>query len=319
MRQSSGSRWWCTTHCLRGAVVAGMMIASDSSLAQAQAATAPAGAPPAVTTEDIQAAVDRAALGTWDRFSARVSIRSQVVDAAGNAAGPAAPDQEVVWERSASGGGWHTTLTLTGAARPKVQSRAGSVALPEPPTVVRIEDDEDGTSPRFYTKAGVQVALPSSDRLARLGISSVTDLRAIAQGATTSPSGSNQFQWIQSFVLSPATKAARVASVERAYGRRVGTVRGLAQYLRDDAEGRHELLVDDVSGAAVEANRTAGGTLVSHTTFSYERAVSGALVRRAVRVERTLPESTERSSSPGPRLITEFTYSNVRLDRKGGR
>ena len=302
-----------------GAVVAGMMIAGGSSLAGARAAAAPTGAQPAVTTEDIQAAVDRAALGTWDRFSARVSIRSQVVDAAGNAAGPAAPDQEFIWERSTSGRGWHTTLTLTGASRPKVQSRAGSVALSEPPTVVRIEDDEDGTSPRFYTKAGVQIASPSSARLARLGVSSVTDFPGIAHGGAASPAGSNQFQWIQSFVLSPTTKSARVASLERAFGRRVGTVRGLAQYLRDDAGGRHELLVDEVSGAPVEANWTEGGKLVSQTHFSYERAVSGALVRRAVRVERALPESAGSSSSSGRRLITELTYSNVRLDQKGGR
>jgi len=296
-----------------------MLIVSGSPRVWAQAVAVPNGAQPTVRIENIQAVVDRAALGTWDRFSVRVSIHTQVVDGAGNAAGPAAPDHEFIWERSASGGGWHTTLTLAGAARPTVQSRAGSVALPEPPTVARIEDDENGSTPRFYTKAGVPIAMPTAARRARYGPSAIADLSSMAPLGATPSVDSNPSRWIHSFILSPASRSERMAGIERRFGRRAGTVRGLAQYLRDDAEGRHELLVDEASGAPVEANRVEGGKLVSHTRFSYDRAVSGALVRRGVRVERALPDSAGASASPGRRLITELTYSSVQLDQKGGR
>src|SRR5262249_53416279 len=148
-----------------------------------------------------------------------------------------------------------------------------SVALAEPPTVARIEDDEDGSSPRFYTKAGVPIAMPTAARRARYGPSPIADLSSMAALGASSSVDSNPSRWIHSFILSPASTSERMARIGRQFGRRAGTVRGLAQYLRDDAAGRHELLVDETMGAPVEANRVEGGKLVSHTRFSYDRSV----------------------------------------------
>jgi hypothetical protein len=107
-----------------------------------------------------------------------------------------------------------------------------------------------------------------------------------------------------------------VQAFGRQFGAKVGTVRGLGRYVRDDADGRRELLIDELEGVPVEANVVQHGALVSHSTFEYERTVSGTLIRKAVRHERALPVSAGVGSL---RMITDVSYGSIRLDQKGVR
>jgi hypothetical protein len=73
---------------------------------------------------------------------------------------------------------------------------------------------------------------------------------------------------------------------------------------------RRRLLVDEQSAVPIESNLVRNGVLVSHTTFAYEQAASGVLVRRGVRHEGLVS---------GQRVITEVSYGDIRLDQNGGR
>jgi hypothetical protein len=133
-----------------------------------------------------------------------------------------------------------------------------------------------------------------------------------AQGIQAMPVGAAN-EWIDAFIMPPAKRVQRLNAFERQFGQARESVRGLRRHLRRQGDGEREVLVDEEVGVPVEANLVEGGELVAHSTFAYERAASGALVRRGVRTERVLP------GSHGARLVTDVRFSDVAVEQRGGR
>lgn len=301
--------------------------------------------PPAID-EGAQVLAQRAAAGTWDTFTARVTIRRQWVSDAGTPVGPPAPEHEYLWERELTARGWANRMTVVDRSGPVVRTRQGDQALSAASiaekAIARMEDREDGSAPRFFNRAGVELRpswRPTSSNAPRGGDAAVAgpggeaaiggrggesaiggiDAALLAPAAGSGPRPSSGREWVQGFVMPPGRSSTRLQSVTKGYGRRAGWVRGYGQYVRDDGRRRLELLVDEQDGVPMEANVVEDGALRSHTTFRYERSISGALVRRGVRVEVATPPSSTSGPVPGARVVTDVTYSQVRLLTKGGR
>lgn len=293
-----------------------------------------------------QQLVDRAAADSWDTFTARVVVRRQLIGAGGQLVGPRmATDarEEFIWQRMKTSTGWKTTMTLVDGVPRTVRSLRGDVPLPVAPTVSRIEDAEDGTGPRLFDRAGVRLSGPSDALRARVGMSATgaveqavpgvgPGLAASATQAGTDVPLAEGRGWVRALIMSPADQPVRLRSMEQKFGRRVGLVRGLGRYVRDRVDPErgvvvHEALVDEQGGVPIEVNVMEGGALVSHSLFAYERAVTGAMVRRGVRIERLLSGSSTREDgalgralgASGARIVSEVSYSDIRLEQKGGR
>lgn len=295
-----------------------------------------------------QQLVDRAAADSWDTFTARVVVRRQLIGAGGQPVGPrmaADAREEFIWQRMKTSTGWKTTMTLVDGVPRTVRSLRGDVPLPVAPTVSRIEDDEDGTGPRLFDRAGVRLSGPSDALRARVGMSATGAVEAVpgvgpglaasaAQAGTDVPLAEGR-GWVRALIMSPADQPVRLRSMAQKFGKRVGLVRGLGRYVRDRVDPErgvvvHEVLVDEQGGVPIEVNVMEGGALVSHSLFAYERAVTGAMVRRGVRTERLLSGSSTRedgalgralgvSGASGARIVSEVSYSDIRLEQKGGR
>jgi hypothetical protein len=267
-----------------------------------------------------QQLVDRLSRGAWDTFRARIAVRRQVVAADGSPVGLAAMTTEYTWERTKTASGWKTTMTMVGAPRVRVQARTGPVTLPAAPTVVKTEDLGDGSAPRFWDVNGAEIKMPSAVKQARvmgpaatgLGASMAEEVLAGAHGVGTVPPGGTT-DWIDAIIMPDAMRMQRLSAFDRQFGRRRGVVRGLSRHLRQQSDGEREVLVDEEVGVPVEANLVAtNGELVAHSTFAYERAASGAVLRRGVRTERML------SGSNGTRIVTEVSFSDITVEQRGG-
>jgi hypothetical protein len=266
-----------------------------------------------------QQLVDRVARDPWDTFRARIAVRRQVVAADGAPVGLAATTTEYTWERTKTASGWKTTMTMVGASRVRVQSRIGPVTLPDAPTVVKTEDPGDGSAPRFWDVNGAEIKMPSAAKQARvmgqdatgLGASMAEGVLAGAHGVRTVPPG-GATDWIDAFIMPDAKRPQRLSAFDLQFGRRRGVVRGLSRHLRQQGDGEREVLVDEEVGVPVEANLVAAnGELVAHSTFVYERAASGAVLRRGLRTERM-------SGSDGTRIVTEVSFSDITVEQRGG-
>jgi hypothetical protein len=294
-----------------------------------------------VQSQSVQDLADRAAAGTWDTCTLHIAVRHYLVAADGQPTGPAPMVQELVWERTRAGargpgGGWTTTMRLVSTTAPVVRSRLGAATLPALPTVARIEDAEDGTPPRFFDRAGTQVAPPSESlrNRARQALTSVAGGRVVASldpavveraVALPVPPAAAGREWIASLVMPTSSRAQRLEAFQRQFGPSTGTVRGLTQFARRGPDGRREVLVDGQSGVPIESNVVVDDTLVTHSTFAYEAAASGVLLRRGARIERVLNRAagasdiTATAAPAAARVVTEVTFRDVRLDQKGGR
>lgn len=330
-------------------VLAVLTLASVAATAAAQTRAA--------VNDGVQQLAEKAASGRWDRFSAHIIVKRGWISSA--AAGglavrppvlPADLIDEYVWERARTVNGWHTTVTLVAATAGSVQTSTGRVSLPLD-RAVRMEDAEDGTAPKFFDRDGVPL-LPSSapawERFTAMtrtpqGTVALDGAPATARGMTgpfVRPGAGRE--WVNALVLSPAQRSERVSRLERQFGPRAGWVRGYGQYLKTSGARSVEVLVDEQDGVPVEANVAEQGRLQTHTTFAYERAASGALMRKSVRLEQAwtgdegLPGagangSTAAAAIAGPspqggtarsdgRIVTEVTFEQVQLSTapKGG-
>ena len=274
---------------------------------------------PAIPTADRAsvAATGTDPTGSWDTFVADVTIRRSMVSADGRPVGVPAPVAQYHWERSQAGAGWKTIITVVPVSPPTVRSLNGVVPLDHPPSVLRIEDDEDGTPPRVYNRNGEPVTLPTAEALRRL-------LKAPEGPGPTQPrpsSGPNPAprpavgpgrEWIDAFIAMPAGRASRRQTLERQYGTAAGRVRGLDQFVTTSGDTTVEVLADPESLVPVEMNIARNGALVSHTTFRYGRGVGGSQVRRALRSEQLVADGT------GERAVTDVEFTHVRLERRKG-
>jgi hypothetical protein len=296
----------------RGAVAAG-------SIGQHPAWTADP-APLASNGMTAQQLVDRIGQSGWDTFSARMVVRRQMVAADGSSVGTPPATTEYTWERTRRGAGWKTTMTMVTAPEVRVKARSGVVTLPQSPTVTKMEDLGDGSAPRSWALNGTEIKMPSPARQVRvmgldatvLGASMAEDMLQGAYGVRAVPHAASP-NWIDVFIMPMAGRRQRLEAFERQFGRRRGVVQGLSRHVRQEGEGEREVLVDDETGVPIEANLVARGELIAHSTFSYNRAVSGAIVRRGVHTERVL------SGSRGARMVTEMSFNDITVEQRGGR
>ena len=210
--------------------------------------------------------------------SVDVTVTHAVIDAAGQATGPAAPPVAYRLERVRTDTGWKTVMTY----RPV----AGSTAKPSILDRARVEYDE--STGRLQIRDG--------------------DGRAIDMPASEAPAGPLP-AWtgqslLDSLEMRPDGKPERLELLEETFGRARGKVRGLDRFLanRDD-EITEEVLADPETSAPVEINTARGGRLEQRIVFEYEKRPGGALRRRSMRSESLIPDSD------GRRVVTVVSFA----------
>ena len=90
----------------------------------------------------------------WNTFSAEVTLNRYEIGADGKPAGFKAPVVTYRFERIAAPSGWRTVFSLIAAERQKVQPLKGREREVDSLSVVRLEDDGDGTPIRVTTRDG---------------------------------------------------------------------------------------------------------------------------------------------------------------------
>jgi len=251
----------------------------------------------------------------WDTVSVDIAVTRSHVGRDGKPKKKKGGAATYRWERSQTANGWRTSITTLSQAKPAVKSLDGvrELELPSDLVPVRIEDDEDGTSVRFFNARGKEIVPPSKDELRKR-------LPALAVPRPPAPADLQQRRrvtgrdWLDTFVVHKGKKEKRRKGLEDRFGRARGQVKGLERFLMASNDGEEEVLVDQEFGVPVELNRVRKGTLVSHTTLEYERAADDALVRRSMRTEQTIDEGPD----AGDRLVADVQFENLRIERKGG-
>ena len=258
--------------------------------------------PPPVAAEELSTNDD------WDTLVADVTVLTRRVTRRGDPMGFAAAPWRYRLERSRTPGGWRTAFTIQSPGGRALLTPSGSTPSDDSNEIARIEDDEDGSSPRFYDRRGRAVSAPA----AALAAVRPTDVAAFLHPAARRSvrRAASDSSWVQGLLAAPHARSERRAALEGRHGRAVGQVRGLDRYLSADGDRLREVLVDPVSALAVEINVTRAGTLISQRTTSYVPGANGTLVKRRVRSERLL------SDESGTRAITDIEFTGVRLERR---
>jgi hypothetical protein len=252
----------------------------------------------------------------WDTFSADVTIRRHMLTAEGKASAEA-PTVRYRWTRAQRAGGWRSTIEITGLAAPTIRSPKGPVLLDRPASVVRIEDDEDGTPLRVFDRRGWPVRLPSVEDRRVLGDPVEGSLRVpalpeLAHVDAKRPADRGR-DWVDAFIAVPSRKSARREALNRRFGRANGRVRNLDRFVNGDANQTLEVLTDRTTAVPVEINVARDGGLVAWSTLTYDSAANGTLRRRAVHTEQRM------SARSAERAVAHIELSNLRLERRGVR
>ena len=90
----------------------------------------------------------------WNTFSAELTFNRYEIGADGTHAGFKAPVVTYRFERIAAPAGWRTVFSLVAAERQKVQQLKGREREVDSLSVVRLEDDGDGTPIRVTRRDG---------------------------------------------------------------------------------------------------------------------------------------------------------------------
>jgi hypothetical protein len=260
----------------------------------------------------------------WNTFSAEVTIRRGVRDAAQQPVGNEGPAVKYRWERTQSGGRWKTTMSVVRGARPDVVTPTGqSQAIP--PVVARIEDEGDGAGPRFYSLQGTLLRPPVASDRQKMGASDSvfanTDALVFANTnglmrPSAAPAGNRARladegrEWVEAVLPSLEKKSARETALQQRFGKALGKLRGLDRYVQTIADETTEVLAHDDWGVPVEINVVRGGVLESHASFSYEAGPAGSLVRRSSHAEHAIKDMK------GARMVLDVELANVKLEER---
>jgi len=228
-----------------------------------------------------------------------------------------APTVRYRWTRSERAGGWKSTIEVTGLAAPAIQSLKGPVLLDQPTSVVRIEDDEDGTPLRVFDRHGRAMRLPSIEDRHVLGepVAGVLRVPALPELAHSDARrrADHSRDWVDAFIAVPHRKSARRDALNRRFGGAEGRVRDLDRFVTADGNHTMEVLTDRTSAVPIEINVARDGMLVTQSTLTYDAESGGTLRRRAVHTEQRL------STTADERAVAHVELSNIRLERRGGR
>ncbi len=296
------------------ALVVAIVGTSSASLAQT------GGSPRATTQNGAKVSLSS---NQWNTFVADVTVRATHVTSDGTPLGTPAAPMQYQWERSQSGAGWKTVMTIAERTI-TLGSGKSQQTVTNPFAVARIEDDEDGSPLRMYGRNGRRLQPPSIDQLQQWTEAGLRQLSPDKAAVVRSleprsdrpalPTVSRPFVggaergWIGGFVATQEQRAARRTRLAQQFVR-TGQIRGLDRFTKTDGDRTHEVLADPQSAVALEVNTLQGGQLLSHSTISYQPDADGVLVRRAVHVEQLL-------SPAGERAVTDTEYANVRVERR---
>ena len=286
------------------AALAIICVCAGASLASAQPAPAASKAASLAPTD------------AWNTLSADITLRRSRVDAAGQPVGDSVTAQQYHWERSSATGHWKTTMTLAPASPVAQRTLSGTAPVDDRLLVARIEDDEDGSGPRIFTKHGDVLRAPSSPDQLLPPRPDGDPARLPPPPASKAANGQRPHatqsvsQWIESHFIKRNGHDARRQAFQRRHGPPSGQVRGLDRYVTTHGDRTDETLVDRQLQVPVEANVVRQGQLVSHRTMSYAPAGGDYVVRRSIRTERLV------SAKTGERAVVEIEFANVRLEQR---
>ena len=249
----------------------------------------------------------------WNTFSAELTLNRYEIGADGKPAGFRAPAATYRFERIAVPWGWRTVFSLVAAERQKVQSLKGPDKEVDSLSVVRLEDDGDGTPIRVTRRDGrrpvsrlpVSVVKDGLDKILSLNPSLPVSL--FAKNKTKPVQSASDRDWVDAIVASPGKSTARRAALVRRYGGSTGKHQGLDRYEAVQGPHRIEILADPQSSVVVAVNTFRDGIALDRTTVIYTQAPD-ALVRKGIRSEHRV--STER------RAVTEVEFSKVTFEQR---
>ena len=252
----------------------------------------------------------------WNTFSTEVTLNRYEIGADGKPAGFKAPAVTYRFERIAAPGGWRTVFSLIAAERQKVQTLKGPDKEIDSLSVVRLEDDGDGTPIRVTTRDGrrpvsrlpVSVVKDGLDQILRLNPGLPVSLFAKPKPKPAQPASDRD--WVDSIVASPGKSAARRAALIGRYGGSTGKHLGFDRYESVQGPHRIEVLADPQSSVVVAINTFRDGLALDRTTLVYTQA-QGALVRKGMRSERRVSADT--------RAVTEVEFSKVTFEQRENR
>lgn len=251
-------------------------------------------------------AAGQAPLKAWDTFSADLTIRQQWVKPSGKTP-RAAPALTYRVERTRARGGWRTRMTLREGVKPQVAVLTGLKTLENPFEVTRMEFDGDDSPVRMYNRRGQLVPGPTDNDRRRFALpASARDPRWPLSNGSGRPTPSARLRdWAEDVVLAPMGRADRRRAFESQFGRAQGRVRGLDRYVVTDQNLVRELLVSPQDDVVVEVNTVERGELRARAQMSYLTYPGVGLVRRQVRFEQVLGDSSEERS------MTDLEIANV--------
>lgn len=260
-------------------------------------------------------APQRKPTGPFDAFtsvSADVTITQGLVSQAGRPVGTPVPPVRYRWRREKKDRSWKTTMTMTASVRPATRLLSGATKEVAP-SIVRIEDDGDGTAPRFYDQRGSEIRPPEAADVARSS-------KVLAEGALPLPAidRSNQplqqrpidDKWIQSLAVKRSDATGRRGEILRSFGPVIGNLRGMDRFLIAIQEGSVEILIDPELNVIREWNLVKNGELDARGSSEYEAGPGDVYLRRKVRVERLLPNGS------GNRMATQVELANIRFESR---
>ena len=252
----------------------------------------------------------------WNTFSAEVTLNRYDVGADGKPAGFRAPAVTYRFERIAAPWGWRTSFSLIAAERQKVQSLKGPDREIDSLSVVRLEDDGDGTPIRVTTRDGRRPVSRLPVSVVKDGLDKVLSLNPDLSASIFTTTRKKPIQstpdrdWVDSIVASPGRDAIRRSALIHRFGGSTGKYQGFDRYESVQGPHRIEVLADPQSSVVVAVNTFRDGIALDRTTLIYTQA-HGALVRKGIRSERRV--SAER------RLITEVEFSKVVFEQRENR
>ena len=252
----------------------------------------------------------------WNTFSAEVTVNRYETGADGKPTGFKAPAVTYRFERIAAPWGWRTVFSLIAAERQKVQSPKGPDREIDSLSVVRLEDDGDGTPIRVTTRDGRRPVSRLPVSVVKDGLDKVLSLNPdlpaslFTTTATKPAQSASDRDWVDSIVASPGRSSARRSALLRRYGGSTGRLQGFDRYESVQGPHRIEVLADPQSSVVVAVNTFRDGIPLDRTTLIYTQA-QGALVRKGIRSERRV--------SAEKRAVTEVEFSKVTFEQRENR
>ena len=263
MHDNSRSVWVRRqTMTLVSAVLSASLLASAS------------GSPPEAQQRDTQRKQPGPA-ETFESVSADVTVSQGLVSQAGTQVGAPVPPARYRWQRRKNGRHWKTTMTMMSSVRPALRLLSGATKEIAP-AIVRIEDDGDGTAPRFYDDRGREVQPPRAADVARshkvLAGESLA-LPAVTNQPPGTQSRSIDEGWIRSLGVMRSEAKTRRDEVLRKFGPALGKLRGMERFLMAVEDGSVEVLIDPDTNVIREWNLVKKGELEARGSSVYDARV----------------------------------------------